>query len=98
MLARCPSVDGTDMSTDSLIVGDRMFGATTRLMAALHVERITETELDKAAPDMVPVFETALEAAHAQTTVAWRECVDALGAWTATRLGLTPNVLVTGRP
>lgn len=76
------------MNTDPLIVGDRLWGASTRLMAALHVERIAETEMEKAMPDMVPVFETAIEAAHAQTTTAWRECVDALGDWAGLRMGL----------
>ncbi len=77
---------------DPLIVGALLMVATTRLMSALHVERICETERDKAADDMVPVFETALEVAHEHTATAWRECVAAVGAWTEMRMRLTPNV------
>lgn len=75
---------------DPLIVGDRLFGAANRLMSALHVERIAEDERDKAAADMVSVFDTAIEAAHEYTKAAWRECVDAIGAWAALRL-MEPN-------
>lgn len=76
----------------ALIVGDRLWSSSSRLMSALHVERIAENERDKAAPDMVPVFDTAIEAAHEQTGNAWRECVAAMGEWTALRMNLPANV------
>lgn len=69
--------------SDPIILGNKLHGATVRLMSALHVERICEDELDKAAEGMVPAFEAALEHAHEQASTAWRECVAALDGWTA---------------
>jgi len=77
--------------SDPLIAGSRLFGATTRLMAALHMERIGERLLDEAEPSMVPVLQSAADNLHEQTEDAWRDCIAALDAWVAMRNPATPG-------
>lgn len=66
---------------DTTVIGARLFGATTRLMAALHMERIGEDLLDKAEPSMASVLQDAAENLHEQSAAAWGECISALEAW-----------------
>ena len=72
----------------------KMDAAGTRLMAALHVERMTENLL---ADDETPAMVTAHEAMRAQLKEAWRDMVDVLGAYKVTQLQ-GPNARLNGTP
>ena len=67
--------------SDPLILGERLYSTTTRLMGALHAENIATNQMDEAEPSMVPVYESALVAFRAQTADAWSDCIGALSAW-----------------
>lgn len=77
---------------DPMAVGDRLFRATTQLMAALHAETIGEKILEDADPDMAEVSALAVAQFYEQTGKAWRDCIAAMDAWAALRLELSAEI------
>jgi K+-sensing histidine kinase KdpD len=65
------------------LMAEQLDAKATRLMAILHVERMTDNAL---IDNDTPAMHTALESAREQLAEAWREMVDVLGTYKVSKL------------